>query len=201
MPILTFVSTPESKGRAVCGNSARTDLRGGCRLTGTLPQPMLRDNLVGSSRRCCRGADIHVPRSTPQSHRIGRPLCLENPRPIGAELITNGERSPLHFTLSRNKSIASNLNQTYFEEWCLSVLSRLLRLLRPPFAPFEFIGGREGLHGRGDRAWLRHGIRRDARRDARRGRALGRDSPCGNRSDDRRVRRSEPVRGTKVLRR
>ena len=27
--ILTFVLTPESKGRAVCGNTARTDLCGG----------------------------------------------------------------------------------------------------------------------------------------------------------------------------
>ena len=33
MPILTFVLTLESKGRAVCGNAARTDLCGGCRAT------------------------------------------------------------------------------------------------------------------------------------------------------------------------
>src|SRR5579863_5078957 len=33
MPILTFALTPESKGRAVCGNAARTDLCGGCRAT------------------------------------------------------------------------------------------------------------------------------------------------------------------------
>src|ERR1035437_9705441 len=33
----------------------------------------------------------------PKTHRIGRPLCLENPRPEGAEYsLTESELSPLH---------------------------------------------------------------------------------------------------------
>jgi len=58
---------------------------------------MLRDNLVGSSRRCCWGAEVHLSRSTQNSHRIGRPLCLENPRPAGAEYsLTESALSPFH---------------------------------------------------------------------------------------------------------
>ena len=39
--------------------------------------------------RCCWGAEVCLSRLN--KHRIGRPSCLENPRPEGAEL-TNGER-------------------------------------------------------------------------------------------------------------
>jgi hypothetical protein len=39
----------------------------------------------------------------PKTHRIGRPLCLENPRPEGAESLANGGTPPLHFTLNRNR--------------------------------------------------------------------------------------------------
>src|SRR5215471_14065114 len=43
----------------------------------------------------------------PQTHRIGRPLCLENPRPEGAESLANGGTPPLHFTLNRNMSMSA----------------------------------------------------------------------------------------------
>src|SRR5260370_15117666 len=56
---------------------------------------MVRDNLVGSSRRW--GAEVCSPRSSPNRHRIGRPLCLENPNPARAEYsLTESATSPFH---------------------------------------------------------------------------------------------------------
>ncbi len=63
---------------------------------------MPRDSLVGSSRRC-RGRGSSSFALFPKPHRIGRPRCLENPRPKGG-IYTNGERSALHFTLNRNRT-------------------------------------------------------------------------------------------------
>ena len=37
-------------------------------------------------------AEVRLSRSTPKTHRIGRPLCLENPRPEGAEHLLTVER-------------------------------------------------------------------------------------------------------------
>jgi len=59
---------------------------GSCR-DATMP----RDNLAGAS------ALLKNP------HRIGRPRCLENPRPKGG-MLTNGERQLSIFTLNRNNS-------------------------------------------------------------------------------------------------
>ena len=40
----------------------------------------------------------------PKTHRIGRPLCLENPRPEWGGTLTNSGTLPLHFTLNRNRA-------------------------------------------------------------------------------------------------
>jgi hypothetical protein len=57
-------------------------------------QPLPRDNLAGSSRRGPErgGADLCALQNT---HRIGRPLCLENPRPQGGMLLYHAIPSPL----------------------------------------------------------------------------------------------------------
>src|SRR5260370_31750219 len=58
---------------------------------------MLRDSLVGSSRRCCWGAEVPLSRSSQNTHRIGRPSCLENPNPAWAEYsLTESAPSPFH---------------------------------------------------------------------------------------------------------
>jgi hypothetical protein len=41
-----------------------------------------------------------------KTHRIGRPRCLENPRPKGG-ILTNGQRTLLHFTLNRNSRLSA----------------------------------------------------------------------------------------------
>ena len=46
-------------------------------------------------------------RALPKTHRIGRPLCLENPRPEGAEYSLT-ESASLHFTLNRHTSAFSH---------------------------------------------------------------------------------------------
>src|SRR5260370_40960819 len=70
---------------------------GGGQRCSFLPQPMLRDNLAGSSRRCCWGAEVRLSRSSQNRHRIGRPSCLENPKPAGAEYsLTESATSPFH---------------------------------------------------------------------------------------------------------
>ena len=40
----------------------------------------------------------------PKTHRIGRPLCLENPRPDRGGTLANGGTLPLRFTLNRDNS-------------------------------------------------------------------------------------------------
>ena len=85
--IPTFASTLVSKGGAVCGNSARTDLCGGwaamliptathCR--GITWRARRDDDRSAGAPRLC---------ALQNTHRIGRPLCLENPRPKGGMLI------------------------------------------------------------------------------------------------------------------
>src|SRR4051794_25725396 len=57
---------------------------------------MPRDSLVGSSRRCGWARKFAF-RALTKTHRIGRPLCLENPRPEGAEYsLTESDPSPFH---------------------------------------------------------------------------------------------------------
>src|ERR1035437_5848353 len=42
----------------------------------------------------------------PKTHRIGRPLCLENPRPEGAEYsLTESELSPLHAEPAHGRAV------------------------------------------------------------------------------------------------
>jgi hypothetical protein len=58
---------------------------------------MLRDNLAGSSSRCsaARGGLLSRCTLTGGSHRTIDPLCLENPRPAGAEpTLTENVASP-----------------------------------------------------------------------------------------------------------
>src|SRR5438045_3514766 len=44
-----------------------------------------------------RGARKFIFRALPETYRIGRPLCLENPRPEGAEyLLPESAPSPFH---------------------------------------------------------------------------------------------------------
>ena len=57
---------------------------------------MLRDSLVGSSRRCLRARKFAF-HALPKTHRIDRPLCLKNPHPEGAEYsLTERDSSPFH---------------------------------------------------------------------------------------------------------
>jgi len=57
---------------------------------------MLRDSLVGSSKRCGWARKFAF-RALTRTHRIGRPQCLENPRPEGAECsLTESGSSPFH---------------------------------------------------------------------------------------------------------
>src|SRR5438105_13910119 len=58
---------------------------------------MLRDNLAGSSSRCSAGGLLSRCTLTGRSHRTIDPLCLENPRPAGAEpTLTENVASPFH---------------------------------------------------------------------------------------------------------
>ena len=77
---------------------------------------MPRDNLVGSSRRCW-SAEVCLSRSS-QNHRIERPLCLENPRPEGAEYsLTENASSPFHaepeHRVYHQKSVPRQLNSLH----------------------------------------------------------------------------------------
>ena len=45
-----------------------------------------------------------------KTYRIGRPPCLENPRPQGGTLLDGGTR-PLHFTLNRNMFDYKDISQ------------------------------------------------------------------------------------------
>ena len=57
---------------------------------------MLRDSLVGLIETMWLGAEVRLSRSQ-KTYRIGRPLCLENPRPEGAECsLAESDASPFH---------------------------------------------------------------------------------------------------------
>src|SRR5260370_42575907 len=74
---------------------------------------MLRDNLVGSSRRW--GAEVCSPRSSPNRHRIGRPLCLENPNPAPAEYsLTESATSPFHAEPEQDLFVAAGFSVGVF---------------------------------------------------------------------------------------
>src|SRR5205807_7584499 len=93
---------------------ARTPARGGVsrRVTMTLPG----ETEAGSAgMQPCRGIAWWAHRDdvargsspsalSPKTHRIGRPLCLENPRPEGGGALANGGTLLLHFTLNRNST-------------------------------------------------------------------------------------------------
>src|SRR5947207_8273875 len=50
-----------------------------------------------------RGARKFIFRALPETYRIGRPLCLENPRPEGAEyLLPESAPSPFHAEPTHN---------------------------------------------------------------------------------------------------
>jgi hypothetical protein len=87
---------PHREGRSVCWPRAGvTMFWPGKTEAGTAGmQPLPRDNLAGSSRRGPErgGADLCALQNT---HRIGRPLCLENPRPQGGMLLYHAIPSPL----------------------------------------------------------------------------------------------------------
>jgi len=68
---------------------------------------MLRDSLVGSSKRCGWARKFTF-RALKNTYRIGRPLCLENPRPEGAECsLAESVPSPFHAEPEQNNDAAN----------------------------------------------------------------------------------------------
>src|SRR5579871_6319072 len=66
----------------------------------------------------------------PKAHRIGRPPCLENPRPKGGILqLTEGARSPFHAEPGQSSNIlkrSGNHHDTRFENQAASRICRSL---------------------------------------------------------------------------
>jgi hypothetical protein len=74
---------------------------------------MLRDNLAGSSSRCsaARGGLLSRCTLTGGSHRTIDPLCLENPRPAGAEpTLTENVASPFQAEPRQSLQAAKKLD-------------------------------------------------------------------------------------------
>jgi hypothetical protein len=80
---------------------------------------MPRDSLAASSRRCNRARKTLLAPS-PKSHRIGRPLCLENPRPQGGiyqlteDALSPFQAEPAHqaYAAELNKRCRPHLKST-----------------------------------------------------------------------------------------
>src|ERR1039457_3578060 len=92
-------------GRLWSGGRSYNDLARETEVGTAGMQPLPRDNLAGSSRRWPErgGACLCALQNT---HRIGRPLCLENPRPKGGMLIHRTTPHCLHSPPSSIRGVA-----------------------------------------------------------------------------------------------
>jgi len=74
----------------------------------------------------CWGAEVHLSRSTQNSHRIGRPSCLENPRPKAAEYSLT-ESAPLSISRRTGTYKAGAIDKTTMRGFDVRVSPLLLR--------------------------------------------------------------------------
>jgi IS4 transposase len=97
---------------------------------------MLRDSLAGSSKRCGWARKFTF-RALKNTYRIGRPLCLENPRPEGAECsLAESGSSPFHAEPEQFKFLTNNfilpaltIAQIYKSRWQVELFFKWIKQL------------------------------------------------------------------------